>query len=36
VVVVRRDLAQQPAIAALITTLHQAYRQHALHTPQPD
>ncbi len=36
VVVVRRDLAQQPAIAALITTLHQVYRQHALHTPQPD
>jgi len=36
VVVVRRDLSQQPAIAALITTLHEAYRQHALHNPQPD
>jgi len=36
VIVVRLDLEQQPAMAALITTLGQAYRQHALHNPQLD
>ena len=36
VLVLRMDLEQQPAMAALITTLHEAYRQHAMHNPQPD
>lgn len=36
VLVLRLDLEQQPAMAALITTLRQAYRQHALHNPQLD
>jgi hypothetical protein len=36
VIVLRLDLEQQPAMAALITTLRQAYRQHALHNPQLD
>jgi hypothetical protein len=36
ILVLRMDLEQQPAMAALITTLHEAYRQHALHNPQPD
>jgi len=36
VIVLRLDLEQQPAVAALITTLRQAYRQHALHNPQLD
>ena len=36
VIVVRLDLEQQPVMAALITTLRQAYRQHALHNPQLD
>ena len=36
VLVLRMDLEQQPAMAALITTLRQAYRQHALHNPQLD
>ena len=34
VIVLRLDLEQQPAIAALITTLRDTYRQHALHNPQ--
>jgi len=36
VIVLRLDLEQQPAMAALITTLRQAYRQHAVHNPQLD
>lgn len=36
VIVLRLDLEHQPAMAALITTLRQAYRQHALHNPQLD
>ena len=36
VLVLRLDLEQQPAMASLITTLRQAYRQHALHNPQLD
>ena len=36
VIVLRLDLEQQPAIAGLITTLRETYRQHALNNPRLD